>query len=314
MLVSLPCVGKEYKEIQLRAIASLAKFKNHPLIRIVALEYEVSIDPTDADKRFSLAYAYSELDDAAAALMHYLAIPDARRNESTWNNLAVARQELKLPVLAVDAYQIADAKDSSLAMSNLAQAYIKAGFYSEAEAICKKGLELSDPHENLPATFAQIRATRTEEKKIEDAAVIEVEPRSRLMQKFGEGTLGAIKTPLPVLWIGPQGSLKLMHTSDEIVISGQYAQQKNGLIGLFDLNPTPTTFELTIRGTLYGRTVVGTIQRKKLGNSQSIAPLALDLEAPATVIFLFSEDCRSIDVLENPGKNFRQFTLTASDS
>jgi len=314
ILTGLPSESNEVKEARLRAIASLGKFKDHPLIRIAAMEYQVSIDPTDADKRFSLAYAYSETDDDAVTLMHYLAIPNARRTESAWNNLAVARQGLKLPVLAIDAYQVADSEGSSLAMSNLAQAYIKAGFYSEAEAMCKKGLESRDPNENLPATFAQIKATRGEEKKIEEAAIVEAEPRSRVMQGFGEGTLGTIKSPLPVRWTGPQGPLTLTHSTDEIVISGQYAQQQNSLSRAIGLINKPDTYELTIKGTIYGRTAVGTIERNKQGEPRTSTALGLNLNTPTTAMFLLSEDCRTIHVMENPGKNLRQFTITAIDS
>lgn len=314
ILAGLPSEDREAKEVRLRAVALLAKFKDHSLMRIAALEYQVSIDPTDADKRFSLAYAYSETDDVAATLMHYLAIPDARRTEIAWNNLAVARQALKLPVLAIDAYQVADSKANSLAMSNLAQAYIKAGFYSEAEAMCKKGMDSSDPHENLPSTYAQIKASRGEEKKIEDAAVVEAEPRSRVMQEFGAGTLGTIKSPLPTRWTGPEGPLTLAHIADAIVINGRYVQQQNALsraIGLFNVQDT---YELTIKGTIYGRTVVGTIERKKQGEAPSSTALALGLNTPTVAIFLFSEDCRTIYVVENSGKNSRRFAITAADS
>lgn len=311
MLAGLPDASKEAKDAQLRAIGLLAKLKDHPLIRIAAMEYQVSIDPTDADKRFSLAYAYSETDDDAATLMHYLAIPDGRRTETAWNNLAVARQALKLPILAIDAYQVADAKNSSLAMSNLAQAYIKAGFYSEAEAMCKKGLESDDPHENLPATFAQIKAARGEERKIEDATILEVEPRSRVMQGFGEGTLGVIKSPLPVNWVGPHGPLTVTYSGDEIVISGHYVQQQSSLSRALGLVTAPDTYDLRIQGVIYGRTGVGAIERKKQGEVAA-SSLLTGGTTPTPVIFLFSEDCRTIYVNENPGKNSRQYTITAA--
>lgn len=314
ILAGLPSENKKVKETRLLAIALLAKFNDHPLIRIAAMEHQVSIDPTDADKRFSLAYAYSETGDPSATLMHYLAIPDARRSETAWNNLAVARQALKLPVLAIDAYQVADAKGSSLAMSNLAQAYINAGFYFEAEGMCKKGLESSDPHDNLPAMFSQIKASRGEEKKIEAVAIEDAEPRTKLMQQFGEGTLGAIKSPLPVRWTGPQGPLTLTQSADEIVICGQYVQQKSGLSGLLGLANVPSTYEVTIKGKIYGRTVAGTIERKKQGETLPLTVMSVGLNVPTAAIFLFAEDCRTIYVVENPGKNSRPFTITAADS
>lgn len=309
ILVNFPKDDKEVTETVLRAMELLAKIKNHPLIRIAAMEHQVAIDPTDADKRFSLAYAYSEIDDDFATLMHYLAIPDARRSETVWNNLGVARQALKLPVLAIDAYQIAGRKNNSLAMSNLAQAYIGAGFYSEAQAVCQKGLDFDDPHENLPSTFAQIKATRGEEQKVEDSAVESAEPRSRLMQKFGEGALGKIKSPLSINWTSPQGFLTLSEIDDEIEMRGQYVQSMDGLFGL--VNTPPAIYELKIKGTLYGRTAMGTIQRKKQGESSTSGLLALDITAPKPIIFFFSDDCRTIHAIENPGKTFREFFITA---
>lgn len=311
ILAALPRAHKTANEILLRAIASLAKLKDHQLIEIAVLEHQVGVDPTNADKRFSLAYAYSEVDDGAATLMHYLAIPAARRTVNAWNNLAVARHALKLPVLAIDAYRVADKKESSLAMSNLASSYINAGFYLEAEEMCNKGMASNDPHESLPMTFAHIKSVRLEEKKIEDEAIEAAELRSRLMQKFGEGALGNITRPLPARWKGPHGPLTLTHLEDEVVISGQYVPQNIGLNALRGPLVTPDTLELTLKGTLYGRTAVGTVERKKQSPPGAAGGLLLNFISPAAAIFLFSEDCRTIRVIENPGKTFSEFTITA---
>ncbi|SFU29653.1 hypothetical protein SAMN05216350_101171 [Polaromonas sp. YR568] len=309
LLAALPATDTDVRDARLRATALMAKFKGHPLLRIAALEYQVALAPSDADKRFALAYAYSEADDVPATLLHYLAIPDARRNDTAWNNLGVARQSLKLSVLAIEAFNTAEQKGNTLSMSNLALAYLKAGFYSEAEAMCKKGLEGPDPHDNLPSTFAQIKGARIDEKKQEESAIEEAEPRSRLMKELGRGMLDPLPDLVSTQWMGPECPLTLMRIGDQIELRGQYEQQPNALFRALGGLASTDTYDLIVKGTLYGRAAVGTIERKKKGETTTSTALALGLHGPSDALILFADDARSIGVVENPGKNEKKFKI-----
>src|SRR6202521_367143 len=67
-------------------------------------------------------------------------IPSEERKQMTWNNLGVVLDHFGLLGMAVQAYRKSEDMGETLAMSNLAQKFIFAGFVREAQEQCDKAL------------------------------------------------------------------------------------------------------------------------------------------------------------------------------
>jgi tetratricopeptide (TPR) repeat protein len=124
----------------LRFEVNRAEFTTNDALYIAAVERLLQLDPTDNDRRFNLAYKYSNMGMNETALLHYRAIPNPARTAMAWNNLGVERAILKLPVRAVAAYRKSEELGETLAMSNLAEKLMRAGFLPEARKLLDSAL------------------------------------------------------------------------------------------------------------------------------------------------------------------------------
>ena len=114
-------------------LRDLAKAENENDFRLAAMEQMVELDPSDVTLRFALAYDHSEFGNSDMALHHYLKIPPAQRDLTTWNNLGVSYGDIAMPVRAVRAWRESAKEKNTLAMSNLGYKFLSAGFFVEAE-------------------------------------------------------------------------------------------------------------------------------------------------------------------------------------
>jgi tetratricopeptide (TPR) repeat protein len=127
-------VGGDAEIELLRALAQYFKSSDDKELQLPALDRLLELDPTDTDARFSLAYTCFELGMNNLSFYQYSRIPEAQRSSTTWNNLGVASQENKMPIEAVRAYTNAVELSDTLAMSNMARVYLRAGLVEEAKS------------------------------------------------------------------------------------------------------------------------------------------------------------------------------------
>lgn len=146
-------VGQEHI---LEAERVLGELRNEDDVQIAALERLLELSPEDSEKRFALAYKYSETERDDLAAHHYFRIPSAERTGITWNNLAVSLDRLEMPVKSVSAYRRAEERGETLAMSNLANKLMDAGFVTEARAICEAAIAIKDHHRNVDASLSRL--------------------------------------------------------------------------------------------------------------------------------------------------------------
>ena len=129
----------------LRELAEISK--NNDVV-VAALERMVDIDPSDTNTRFSLAYKHSDIGNNDLALFHYLRIPIDERTAMAWNNLGVVFDHSGLSAKSVEAYRVAEKMGETLAMSNLAEKLITAGFLEAAQQECNAALDSKNYHKN----------------------------------------------------------------------------------------------------------------------------------------------------------------------
>ncbi len=104
------------------------------------LEKVVEIEPTNHDRRFRLAWLYSDAHREKAAAYHYDIVVRKAGWESARNNLAVAYGVLDLKAAQVEQFlQVMDKHD--LSKANVAELYGDSGFVTIAESYAKDVLQ-----------------------------------------------------------------------------------------------------------------------------------------------------------------------------
>src|SRR5262249_18403863 len=196
---------------------------------IAIMERTAELQPDNDDIRFSLAYKHSERGNNDLALFHYLKIREAERQPTTWNNLGVAFEQTGLPGKAVSAYRESERLGETLAMSNLAQKFLSAGFLSEAQQECEKGLRVENFHKNVASTLAELRGVPDEEDKRLTETLEKAKPTSDFYRLFGRAISRLEPTEMAPRWKGPEFELAVKLTGSEFEAVGSYEQLGLGL-------------------------------------------------------------------------------------
>jgi tetratricopeptide (TPR) repeat protein len=240
------------------------------------IERALELKSDDVDSRFKLAYKYSEKNQDELSLFHYLRIPENQRASYTWNNLGVQYEQFQLSNSSVKAYRKAESLGNTLAMSNLSQKLINAGFLDEATNICDRALEIKDYHKNIGTTIARIKALPEEEEKKEKEFVAKAQEYSQFYRAYGKA-LTMIEPPNSVgTWDGPKCRLRIRINDRTLTAEGEYESvASNALAGLVNARlgglsfqtPTsaPTRWLVRYNGEMIGRTAKVSITETKDG-------------------------------------------------
>jgi tetratricopeptide (TPR) repeat protein len=227
--VSQSGVGEEILVAVLRKIASIELDMD---VYYALSERLLELKPGDTEIRFDLAYKYSENEEQELSLFHYLRIPAPRRVGITWNNLGVQRAHFRMVGSAVDSYRKAEQMRETLAMSNIANKFIGAGFLSEAEVICNKALEIKDYHKNIIHSMTRIKEIPTEEAEKEDSIVENAAPYSDFYRAYGKALCRVDPIDCSGIWEGPKCSLRLEIQGSRFLAEGTYELPESTLRAL----------------------------------------------------------------------------------
>lgn len=298
----------------LQAVRTLAETTKDDEILIGTMERQLELNPADKDTRFSLAYKYSEQGNDALAALHYARIPYSERSAATWNNLGVAFDRLGLQSKSVTAYRKSEVMGETLAMSNLANKLIEAGFLPEAQMICDAAVKLKDVHKNVGSTLSRLKTVPDEEEKKETEAIEKVRPTSEFYRKFGRAL--AMPTPMALAkrWQGPDCILDIALDGSGFSATGTFEKSSGGLgLSIFGGGDpigkhTTTRYQVEYKGTARGQAIVATVVRKKEGEQAKASTLlGLGIEDRLTVLMLFSEDGGEIVVCEKQKADSTRF-------
>ncbi|MEF8723392.1 MAG: hypothetical protein V5B30_12570 [Candidatus Accumulibacter delftensis] len=254
---------------------------------IALLERLLEMNPTDNETRFSLAFRYSNVDRDDLAAYHYSRIPSQSRTSLGWNNLGVALESLKLSTRAVAAYQMAAKQGETLAMSNLAYQFLNAGFVEEARAILGTALKANDHHKNIDKALGAVCERVDEEERKETDIYRKAKPESDFYRAYGCAWTRPLTGDLSGTWKAPNGNVLLSVEETIVTARGTYEVSQAiglaaGLRGWNGANPASLRYILEYRGTLHGRTISGSVTRKKEEGEEktSIASLLRSESSP----------------------------------
>jgi tetratricopeptide (TPR) repeat protein len=285
----------------LKAELKLAEARKEDELALAAMEYLLELNPADNETRFSVAYKYSNVDQQELALLHYLRIPTQERDARSWNNLGVCLDSFDMPIKSVDAYRESDTKGETLAISNLAIKFLNAGFSNEAKVLLERGLQIPDHHKNIDTNLGRLKDAAEKESDLESAALEKAKPISEFYRNFGRSIASPLLEPLSETWVAPNCALRISITDGVFVASGTY-EVRNGLIAALSLNQTvePTKFSLEYRGVLHGRSVLGTVKRKQIGEKAPFKPKSIPSDSVQTpkVLMWLSANSDELHVLE----------------
>jgi tetratricopeptide (TPR) repeat protein len=293
----------------LRALREIAEIEKDEEATLAFMERIIQIEPDDDRTRFSLAFKYSEGGNDALALFHYLRTAADGRDPSTWNNLAVEFDRAGLFSKAVEGYKIAEEMGETLAMSNLAQKFISAGFLSEAKEQCDKALQLGDFHPNVAHTLAQLKELPGEENNRQAEIIERTRPKSEFYRQFGRAGSQLAPTHIPENWQGPLCFLRVTLNGTQFTAVGSY--ERHGLAGLLSAlpgfgAPSPTArIRVEYVGTLRGRAIEGSVTEVREGETP---PSLLSAAGnKTTVLMVLTNDDNELRVMEKSSSNPTRF-------
>lgn len=304
------------EEIILRAERAFADKLSENEVEIGSLERLLEIDPTDADTRFSLAYKYGELNLPELAAYHYARIPRGQRSDAAWNNLGVAYGNIGLPGLAVTSLRESEQIGETLAMSNLANRLIDAGFFDDASEMLKRAIQIADHHKNVDLALGSLKSAPEKESEREGEIFERAERESEFMRRFGRALgLPSVAT-LQSKWSSDYGEFQLSDTGSGIRLIGTYEVDASPLVGALMMGfatQKKIRYEIEFTGIVYGRAIVGEITRRREG--EAVQHGLLGATKPNRTLMWISDDERRIHVTERTtGSAPRSYVLTASEA
>lgn len=168
-------------------LSDTAKILKDNELFVVFAEKSLSLDPSNDALRFDLAYKYDDIGSTELALYHYKLLTKNNPASANLNNIAVAYEKLDMPGKAVKFYKEAVEHDSTIAMANLAQQYLKGGFINEANDQLKKATEYKEyEKDNVGRALARIDSIIDNEDKKEKEILENIEEERQFKLDYAE--------------------------------------------------------------------------------------------------------------------------------
>jgi len=230
---------KEYKGKVLAGLANIAKISKDSAKFFVYAEGSLSIEPSNTELRFDLAYQYRQKGHNKLSLLHYKRLTDTKKSPAGLNNLGVQYETLKLPAKGIESYLEAARYKETLAMANIAQSYLNEGFTKDAEREIKRANELSkegiEVHGNIGLAKNRLDKILEDEESKEREILIEAEKEREFRVKYSEAfycDINVVKEKFEGIWETPWGDLRLIF--DESTNSFKVDEKKKAKMDAFE--------------------------------------------------------------------------------
>ena len=302
--------------IFLQTLRDISESEKNDDAAIAALERIVDVRPDDVNSRFNLAYKHSETQNNDLALHHYLQIPYQQRTSTAWNNLGVSFSEFQLRGKSIQAYRRAEAMGDTLAMSNLGNALMRAGFVKEAKEQCDNALATDQPHKNVSQLLAKL-ATLPDEEEAKQGEILQAsKPKIEFYNKLGRASTSSKPEPIALRWQGTECVLLVSNEGQAIRFTGTYERDANKpflISGLLTNVTKKEKFQIEYTATAKGRAFFGTVRREGEKGALSAAASSLLSESSTSVFMILNDEGTDISVMENPhSSNPTFYTLKAT--
>jgi tetratricopeptide (TPR) repeat protein len=307
------------KEQLIRALRDIAEVDTDKDCFFGLTETLLDLCPGDIDARFSLALKYSEEGQGELSLYHYLKIPYQQRDAGTWNNLGVQFAHCNLDNKSVEAYQKAEKLGETLAMSNLAQKLISAGFLKEAEEICNRAIKVESYHKNVGYAITRIKEIPEAEEKKEAEVIKSVTPISDFYKDYGRAITANQIAECVGGWQGPDCELKITVKGSAFLAEGSYERSVSSALALLlTASPVPSAkvirYLVRYEGTIVGRAVQAVFTRKKEGETEAPPSILGIADKGKDVLLIMAESLKEFRAYEKSATKEKQFfTLNRID-
>ena len=208
----------------------------------------------------------------------------------------------------------------TLAMSNLAQKFINAGFLEEAESICDNAVKFDDYHKNIGYAITRIKDVPVEEEKKERETIAKAASLSGFYREYG---LAASKDEVPNVagtWDSEHCPLKLEIKDGKLAAEGTYEQETlanvfaRGLGGGTTTSTNSTRYSVRYEGVVSGHTVKGSISIEEVGKPAKARGLLAIAGNSKEVLMIISDNFKEIRVWEKGAVDTERFySLTAQE-
>ena len=204
----------------------------------------------------------------------------------------------------------------TLAMSNLANKLIEAGFLIEAQKICNIALSKEDIHKNVGATLGRLKELPEEEEKSELEVFSKASLKSDFYRQLGSALSRPISLSVPTVWQGTRGALILVVEGQNFTLTGTYEDRATGVLGLAlrglsgagsDNDSKPVRRSIQYIGVLRGSAVLGKVLRKRVDDAHAIPSLLGSIDDSKQVLMFFDAEQRKLSVLEVDGRSSPSF-------
>lgn len=301
------CSKPDHEFELLSTFRQLAEIKKDDDLLIEVMERVVKIKPDDYDTRFSLAYNHSNNGNRDLALHHYLQIPWAERSAMVWNNLGVSFENFSMPEKAVQAYRKSASEGETLAMSNLGNKLMQAGFTAEAGTEFDKAIKIEDFHRNVGEGITALRDISEHEAEKESKTLEKARDKIAFYQLLGKAIVQPDIKEISSNWRGPVCDLFVTITDNKFRAVGEYERQPNAL-GSGLLATKTTRHKVEYIGALFGRRAYGTIKRRSLDDNPEPLTTALGSAGIETnFLLIINEGLKKISIMENPTSTSPKF-------
>jgi tetratricopeptide (TPR) repeat protein len=208
----------------LQGLASLAEILGQTEALKAFREAVLEQRPDDQERRFALAYAYAASSQHELAAFHYQLITSHKPSPAAWNNLGVARSNLGMPISAVEAYKEAKKLGETLAMSNLAQKYLQAGFVQEAMALVNEATSRETYNQTIGNVLTSLQTAQNNEANTQKQLADSIMPLRRFYASYAMACLSEDVKNLAKHWRGPMGDLEVGIEDGFVHITGTQEQ------------------------------------------------------------------------------------------
>ncbi|HVQ57334.1 MAG TPA: tetratricopeptide repeat protein [Solirubrobacterales bacterium] len=158
---------REAKERLWLALADVYKALGELHLYASSLYRIAQIAGNDASKWFRAGYAYSEAGDANLGILvvhcYKACLSFEPNHQYARNNLGAHLSDRDMPILAAEHYEEAAQLGNTLAMGNMGQLYLNAGFAEDAKRMIDRAEELPETHEKVARVKANIASQRSEQ-------------------------------------------------------------------------------------------------------------------------------------------------------
>lgn len=308
--------------ILLKTLRAIAKFEKSEEEFCSVTERILDLSPSDTDLRFDLAHKYSLLGSDDLALYHYLKIPSNERSGGTWNNLGVQFEHFDLMCKSVDAYHRAEKLGETLAMSNIAQRLIKAGFLREAEDICSRAVRIENHHKNVGYAISRIKDVPEAEERKADEILTNASPASAFLADYGYAFTKKTIGEHHGRWQGRECELAITIKGNTFLAEGTYEIAYSGLLALA-LSPPGASdsskkqkYLIRYEGTIVGQAVNATFRRttqEEQSKPRTILGGAESLDPGSSVRMILSDSFQEIRVYEKSEKEHKFYAFRRLD-